>query len=57
MGKISYLKRIFLEPPDETLGDFFPAGPFFPELKVNIYRSALIKRKLSRPKKFLVTRL
>ena len=57
MGKISNLKRIFLEPPEETLGDFSPAGPFFPELKVNIYRSALITRKLSRPKKFLVTRL
>ena len=37
--------------------DFFPAGPFFLVLQVNVYRSTLIRRKLPCPKKFLVTRL
>ena len=35
--------------------DFFPVGPFFLVLQVNVYRSALIRRKVPCPKKFLVT--
>ena len=37
--------------------NFFPAEPFFLVLQVNVYHSALIRRKLPCPKKFLVTRL
>ena len=37
--------------------DFFPAGPFFLVLQVNVYRSTLIRRKLLCPKKFLFTHL
>ena len=36
---------------------FFPAGPFFLVLQLNVYWSALILRNLPCPKKFLVTRL
>ena len=37
--------------------DFFPAWPFFLVLLVNVYQSAITRRKLPCPKKFLVTRL
>ena len=36
---------------------FFPAGPFFLVLQLNVYRSALILRNLPCPDKFLLTRL
>ena len=36
---------------------FFPAGPFFLVLQLNVYRSAHILRNLPCPEKFLVTRL
>ena len=38
-------------------GDFYPARLFFLVLQVNVYRNALIPRKLLCPKKILVTRL
>ena len=34
---------------------FFPAGPFFLVLQLNVYRSTLILRNLTCPEKFLVT--
>ena len=36
---------------------FCSVGPFFLVSQMNVYRSALIPRKLPSPKKFLVTRL
>ena len=41
----------FLRVSGEKTGDFFPAGPFFIMLSVNVYLSALIPRKLPCPKK------
>ena len=36
-GKISHLKSNFKEFPVKKIGDLFPAGFFFPVLKVNVY--------------------
>ena len=36
---------------------FFPVGPFFLVLQLNVYRNVLILRNLPCPEKFLVTRL
>ena len=57
MSKISHLKRNFLKFVSEKTVEFFPAGPFFLMLYVNVYQSALIRTKVPRPKKFLITRL
>ena len=57
MRKISHLKCNFQEFSGKKTVVFFPAGPFFLVLLVNIYRNALIPRKLPFPKKFLVKRL